>query len=131
MSADATSSSSPAEAAASLIEALRSDLGQQQRAAHASELARLAAEAQSARLSEEVASLQAEVEALTTRGDVVQLESRLREVTDMLYLKQNQLERLSADKAAQQILIERELQQARDEVTKLRHQVGLMDSGIR
>ena len=29
----------------------------------------------------------------------------------MLYLKQNQLERLSADKAAQQILIERELQQ--------------------
>ena len=29
----------------------------------------------------------------------------------MLYLKQSQLERLSADKAAQQILIERELQQ--------------------
>ena len=56
--------------------------------------------------------------------DVAQLEARLREVTDMLYLKQNQLERLSADKAAQQILIERDLQQARDEVTKLRHQVG-------
>jgi hypothetical protein len=43
--------------------------------------------------------------------DVATLEARLREVTDMLYLKQNQLERLSADKAASQILIERELQQ--------------------
>ena len=51
-----------------MVEALRADLSTQQRAAHAAELARLAAEAQTARLAEEVAALQAEVEEQVARG---------------------------------------------------------------
>lgn len=47
--------------------------------------------------------------------DVAQLEVRLREVSDMLYLKQEQLERLAADKAAQQLRLERELALAREQ----------------
>ncbi|GAX74656.1 hypothetical protein CEUSTIGMA_g2104.t1 [Chlamydomonas eustigma] len=104
-----------------LLEALRADLSQQQRACLAAEQARQAAEVQVAKLLDEVAGLRAEVETQAARGDVIHLESRLREVTDMLYLKQSQLERLSADKAAAQILLERELQVAKEEITKLRN----------
>mgnify|MGYP001807062473 CR=1 FL=1 len=45
--------------------------------------------------------------------DTAQLEAQLREVSDMLYLKQTQLERLAAEKAAQQLKTERELETVR------------------
>ena len=41
------------------------------------------------------------------------MEAQLREVSDMLYLKQTQLERLAAEKAAQQLKTERELESVR------------------
>ena len=42
----------------------------------------------------------------------------------MLYLKQTQMERLAADKAATHLRLEREVEAARDEVNRLRAQVG-------
>jgi hypothetical protein len=41
------------------------------------------------------------------------------QVTELLYLKQTQLERLAAEKAAQQLSIERELDAAREQAERV------------
>lgn len=42
------------------------------------------------------------------------------QVTELLYLKQTQLEKMAADKAAHQLALERELAIARDEAERVR-----------
>lgn len=42
------------------------------------------------------------------------------QVTELLYLKQTQLEKMAADKAAQQLALEREVALARDEAERVR-----------
>ena len=43
----------------------------------------------------------------------------LAQVTELLYLKQTQLERMAAEKAAQQMALERELSVAREEAARV------------
>ncbi|PNH03320.1 Golgin candidate 1 [Tetrabaena socialis] len=61
--------------------------------------------------------------------DTAQLESQLREVSDMLYLKQTQLERLASEKAGQQLKTERELDNVRQELAKLVRQTVQQGGG--
>lgn len=58
------------------------------------------------------------------------LEAQLREASDMLFSKQAQIERLSADRAALQMRLEREVAAARDEVVRNRQQAGAGRSGV-
>lgn len=56
-------------------------------------------------------------------GDVaerVEMERRLQEVTDLLYLKQTQLEKMAGQKAGQLLALEREVSSAREEVDRMR-----------
>jgi len=73
------------------------------------------AEASSATAMSESARLRADVDGLRRQladarsSDAMDLKRRLQEVTDALYQKQAQLERMTADKAAAQLQLERQL----------------------
>ncbi|PNW75212.1 hypothetical protein CHLRE_12g517500v5 [Chlamydomonas reinhardtii] len=112
----AAKSAAAAAAAAAEMEVLRGELSHHKRAA---ELAKQAAEAGQAQVAAMTAELEALRHSIDQRKDTAQLEAQLREVSDMLYLKQTQLERLAAEKAAQQLKTERELETVRQELAKL------------
>ncbi|GIL70478.1 hypothetical protein Vretimale_3625 [Volvox reticuliferus] len=110
-----------AAAAAAELDVLRSELEQHQRAAQLAKQAAEVSQAQAAALAQELEALRQSAE---QRKDAIQLEAQLQEVSDMLYLKQTQMERLAAEKAAQQLKTERELESVRQELAKLsRHAV--------
>ncbi|EFJ50911.1 hypothetical protein VOLCADRAFT_88320 [Volvox carteri f. nagariensis] len=115
-----------AAAMAAELEVLRSELAQHQRAAALARQAAEASQAQAAALAQEVEALRLSAE---QRKDTAQLEAQLREVSDMLYLKQTQMERLAAEKAAQQLKTERELESVRQELAKLSRQ-AVQQGGI-
>ncbi|GFR43693.1 hypothetical protein Agub_g4802 [Astrephomene gubernaculifera] len=120
-----------AAAAAAELDVLRGEVLQHRRAAAA---ARQAAEASEAQVAAMAAELEGLRQSLEQRKDTAQLESQLAEVSDMLYLKQTQLERLAAEKAAQQLKTERELDSTRQELAKLTRQLaqqGAIGSGLR
>eukprot|EP00192_Tetraselmis_astigmatica_P010187 CAMPEP_0117682706 /NCGR_PEP_ID=MMETSP0804-20121206/19859_1 /TAXON_ID=1074897 /ORGANISM="Tetraselmis astigmatica, Strain CCMP880" /LENGTH=829 /DNA_ID=CAMNT_0005492949 /DNA_START=415 /DNA_END=2904 /DNA_ORIENTATION=+ len=88
-------------------------------------------------LEAEVAGSQRETEELTkqvkeleavvkdARGAVdSDLARRFKEVTDLLYLKQTQLEKMAADKAAQQLSMEREISGLRDDLDKAKRRTA-------
>ncbi|KAG2445585.1 hypothetical protein HXX76_000197 [Chlamydomonas incerta] len=112
----AAKSAAAAAAAAAEMEVLRGELSHHKRAA---ELAKQAAEAGQAQVAAMTAELEALRHSIEQRKDTAQLEAQLREMSDMLYLKQTQLERLAAEKAAQQLKTERELESVRQELAKL------------
>lgn len=54
------------------------------------------------------------------------------QVTELLYLKQTQLERLAAEKAAQQLSLERELAAAREQAERVNryHQIIIVFTAL-
>ncbi|KAK9825360.1 hypothetical protein WJX81_003665 [Elliptochloris bilobata] len=56
---------------------------------------------------------------LAEAANTSDLDRQFKEVTELLYLKQTQLERMSAEKAAQQMALERELLVAREEAARV------------
>ncbi|KAL3143881.1 hypothetical protein ABBQ32_003696 [Trebouxia sp. C0010 RCD-2024] len=57
------------------------------------------------------------------RGNYDELQTRFKEVTELLYTKQTQLERMAAEKAAQQLAHEHQLTQARDDAERVKRRV--------
>eukprot|EP00798_Chlamydomonas_sp_ICE-L_P025102 gene25102-10743_t len=111
------------------LEALRTEAAQQHRALKQSEAARTTAEKRLQELKGELDLLHVEVERFASKKDTTQLEAQLRESSDMMILKQSQIEKLASDKAAGTMRLERELSSAREEIVKLRHQVSGYSSG--
>ncbi|EFN53876.1 hypothetical protein CHLNCDRAFT_58358 [Chlorella variabilis] len=119
-----------AEAASSseVLQQRVADLEGQIRTAH---VAQQQAEQARTRADEELVALRAEVATVRRQladahsVDSGDLQRRLKDVTDMLYLKQTQLERLAADKAAQQLALERDLQHARSEAQQVKRRATI------
>mmetsp|Transcript_11547 Transcript_11547/g.36522 ORF Transcript_11547/g.36522 Transcript_11547/m.36522 type:complete len:377 (-) Transcript_11547:117-1247(-) len=84
-----------------------------------SEAARDAAEADVRSARGEVDSARAEAAASSGQAND-ELEKRFRELTEVLYQKQTQLERVSSEKAAMQIQLERELLETKEAAEKAR-----------
>lgn len=120
-----SSSRAMLEPSASELEAesLRIQLDQQKQITQQAQQAKLNAEALAATYQEELQQLK---DAFKNR-DTAQLEQQLKEVSEMVYIKQTQLERLASDKAAQQLKLEREVAMFKDEAMKLRQQVRRSD----
>jgi chromosome segregation ATPase len=75
------------------------------------------AAAEVTRLTQQVTELNQRL-ATTAASDSGDLHRRIRELSDMLMLKQSQLERLAADSAAQRLSLERQVQSAKTEAQK-------------
>lgn len=71
--------------------------------------AQRAAEARVAELQAEVSHLHSSYQAQAASRGAPQLEQQLRELQELLYQKQQQLERLSGEKQAQQLMLERQV----------------------
>lgn len=72
-----------------------------------------AARQEAAQLAQRLAEQQTSESGGPVGGPPAQdLEARLHELSELLYAKQNQYERLAADKAAQQLAFQRQLQEA-------------------
>jgi chromosome segregation ATPase len=71
--------------------------------------AQRAAEARVAELQGEVAHLHSSYQAQAASRGAPQLEQQLRELQELLYQKQQQMERLSGEKQAQQLMLERQV----------------------
>jgi chromosome segregation ATPase len=71
--------------------------------------AQRAAEARVAELQGEVAHLHSSYQAQAASRGAGQLEQQLRELQELLYQKQQQMERLSGEKQAQQLMLERQV----------------------
>jgi hypothetical protein len=67
------------------------------------------AEGRVAELAAEVSHLHSSYQAQAASRGAPQLEQQLRELQDMLYQKQQQMERLSGEKQAQQLMLERQV----------------------
>ncbi|PSC71978.1 golgin candidate 1 [Micractinium conductrix] len=98
---------------------LEGQLSSAQAAAQVAELARSRADEELVALRAAAGTLKRQL-ADAAAVDHSDLQRRLKDVTDMLYLKQTQLERLAADKAAQQLAMERDLQMARTEAAAVK-----------
>lgn len=68
-----------------------------------------AAEGRVAELQAEVAHLHSSYQAQAASRGTLHLEQQLRELQELLYQKQQQLERLSGEKQAQQLMLERQV----------------------
>jgi len=68
----------------------------------------------------EVQVLQQRLQVLAQKAPSAELEQQLRDTSEMLYNKQSQCERLASEKAAHTIKLERELNTALQELSKLR-----------
>ncbi|GFH29026.1 uncharacterized protein HaLaN_27615 [Haematococcus lacustris] len=88
--------------------------------ASAAELAHQASTQLVASLRGQLELAQAGLEQLVSKQSQTALEAQLQEAHEMLYLKQSQLERLNADKAASMMKLERELATTREELAKSR-----------
>ncbi|MEW5299563.1 MAG: hypothetical protein WDW36_002566 [Sanguina aurantia] len=99
------------------MDALRSELHQQRKAAGAAERARAAADSCAAELRGQVLRMQ---EAAAALKDTSPLEAQLRGASEMLVMKQAQIERLAGDKAAATIRLERDLSAAQQEAAAAR-----------
>ncbi|KAJ9529875.1 hypothetical protein QJQ45_022279 [Haematococcus lacustris] len=102
------------------LASLRGELEACQRARQAAELAHQASTQLVASLRGQLESAQAGLEQLASKQSQTALEAQLQEAHEMLYLKQSQLERLNADKAASMMKLERELATTREELAKSR-----------
>jgi hypothetical protein len=71
--------------------------------------AQRAAEARVAELAGEVTHLHSSYQAQAASRGAPQLEQQLRELQELLYQKQQQMERLSGEKQAQQLMLERQV----------------------
>ena len=71
-----------------------------------------AARQEAAQLAEQLAAQQGPAVGGPVDPPAQDLEARLHELSELLYAKQNQYERLAADKAAQQLAFQRQLQEA-------------------
>lgn len=96
-----------------------------------------AAEAAAATSAEDVVRLRSEVDTLRRQladarsGDAVELRRRLQEVTEALYQKQAQLERATADRAATQLQLERQMSTTQaDHVRRRTAAVDRVFSGV-
>lgn len=89
-------------------EALGVQLAETQAALLGATQAQRAAEANAASLQQQVLQLQHSLQAAPTRG-VPQLEQQLAELQELLYQKQQQLERLSGERQAQMMMLERQV----------------------
>lgn len=89
-------------------EALAVQLADAQASVLGATQAQHAAEAHVASLQQEVAHLQHSLQAASARGPP-QLEQQLSELQELLYQKQQQLERLSGEKQAQLMMLERQV----------------------
>eukprot|EP00884_Botryococcus_braunii_P015895 jgi/Botrbrau1/298/Bobra.0022s0264.1 len=99
------------------VAALKATCDQLRGAARSSQAAEAAAHAEAAAARREADALRQE---LAQASSNAVLEQQFKEVTDLLYLKQTQLEKLAADKAAQQLALERELALAREEAERVK-----------
>ncbi|GFH10932.1 uncharacterized protein HaLaN_06338 [Haematococcus lacustris] len=102
------------------LASLRGELEACQCARQAAELAHQASTQLVASLRGQLESAQAGLEQLASKQSQTSLEAQLQEAHEMLYLKQSQLERLNADKAASMMKLERELATTREELAKSR-----------
>lgn len=93
---------------------------------HEATLARQKAEAEAKVAFDEVARLRDELSVLNKRllsasaNDSGDLHRRVKELGDMLYMKQTQIERLTADSAAQRLSLERQLSSAKNDALRRR-----------
>ena len=90
-------------------EALQRRTAEAEAQAAAALQAQRAAEGRVAELQGEVAHLHSSYQAQAANRGAPQLEQQLRELQDLLYQKQQQLERLSGEKQAQQLMLERQV----------------------
>ncbi|GMH45151.1 hypothetical protein BSKO_13108 [Bryopsis sp. KO-2023] len=74
-------------------------------------------------LSHKVEMLEQQLSSAPAQASSTQLEDRLKEVTELLYQKQTQYERLASEKASQHLTMERQLQIAQDQITVLKTRV--------
>ncbi|WIA09344.1 hypothetical protein OEZ85_008751 [Tetradesmus obliquus] len=98
-------------------EALGVQLAETQAALLGATQAQHAAEANAASLQQQVLQLQHSLQAAPTRG-VPQLEQQLAELQELLYQKQQQLERLSGERQAQMMMLERQVATLKQELGK-------------
>ncbi|KAK9808822.1 hypothetical protein WJX72_004299 [[Myrmecia] bisecta] len=99
------------------LQALRAACAQAQSAEQESERRAAAAQAEGQHMRVELANLQRQLQRSIPAAD---MERRFKEVTELLYLKQSQLEKMAAEKAAQQLHMEREVASARDEADRVK-----------
>lgn len=90
-------------------EALQRRMAEAEAQTVASMQAQRAAEARVAELQGEVAHLHSSYQAQAASRGAPQLEQQLRELQELLYQKQQQMERLSGEKQAQQLMLERQV----------------------
>eukprot|EP00887_Chlorella_sp_A99_P002332 scaffold10.g2332.t1 len=89
---------------------------------------RAAAEEEAVRLRADAAALRRQLQEAQS-VDAGELQARLKEASDMLFLKQSQLERMAADKAGAVLALERELAAARQEAQAVRRR-GAMEQSL-
>uniref|UniRef100_A0A1D2ABS3 Golgin candidate 1 n=1 Tax=Auxenochlorella protothecoides TaxID=3075 RepID=A0A1D2ABS3_AUXPR len=112
-----------AEALGSRVAELEAELASATAAAEAAEAARAEATADAAHVRAELAGARQAL-AESRHADVVDYQRRAREATELLFAKQAQLERASADRAALQLALERETANARAAAAEARRRHG-------
>lgn len=90
-------------------EALQRRIAEAEAQAVAALQAQRAAEARVAELQGEVTHLHSSYQAQAASRGASQVEQQLRELQELLYQKQQQMERLSGEKQAQQLMLERQV----------------------
>lgn len=104
----------PEEAAQSLqLQAWREDADRARQAQLGAEAKLMAMEAENQKLRVELTGLKRNTEQNSTQAHI-ELEKRFRELTELLYLKQTQLEAMSSEKAAAVFQLEKELSKSRE-----------------
>eukprot|EP00250_Pteridium_aquilinum_P014807 c22212_g1_i1 orf=164-2236(+) len=116
----------------SQIQAWREDADRARQAQRETEGRNLALEAENQKLRVELAALKREADQVSTQAQV-ELEKRFRELTEVLYLKQTQLEEMASEKAALVFQLEEGLNRSRqvqadaERHTKMQHPIAVWD----